>query len=392
MSYRVNAAVEAVSAPPIADAHGWIRGRQFPADRPLLDVAQAVPSYPPAEPLLAHVAEAVKLPEASFYTPILGLPELRSSLAGFMSRAYGARVEPARVALTPGCNQAFCVVMSALAAPGDEVILPVPYYFNHQMWLDMQGVRAVHVPFVGERGAGLDLAALEAAIGPRTRALVLVTPNNPTGAVFADTALEAAYALCRARGIALVVDETYRDFLPEGTGAPHQLFGHGDWEENFVQLYSFSKVYSLTGYRVGSIIAGAALLTQVEKLLDCLTICPPRLGQIAALYGIDHLAEWRAGKRELMAGRVTALREAFRDNRLRYEMAAAGAYFAWIRHPFEGQTAGEVARRLAGRHNLLCLPGSMFGPGQEGYLRFAFGNLGAEQMPALVDRLLESQG
>jgi len=390
MSYRVNESVRGVSPPPIADARAWVAGRVFPPGKPLLDVCQAVPSYPPAESLRAAMAAAVTDGASAFYTAILGLPALREALAGFMSNAYGdADVRAADVAITAGCNQAFCAVISALAGPGDEVILPAPWYFNHHMWLQMQGIRPVVVPFIGEQGARLAPDMIDHLVTPRTRAIVVVTPNNPTGAVHSPAELLALYRLADARGLALVVDETYRDFLPEGE-PPHALFSERGWRDTFVQLYSFSKVYSLTGYRVGSAIAGPRLMESVEKILDTVTICPPHVGQLAALHGIEHLGDFRAGKRALMAERAEALRSVFRANDLRYRLVACGAYFGWVEHPFEDEAAAVVARRLADDHNLLCLPGSMFGPGQERYLRFAFANLGAEAMPVLADRLRES--
>ena len=157
-------------------------GRAFPADKPLLDVAQAVPGYPPDAALTAHLGEIVGRPETARYTDIQGTRALRTALAGQTGAIYAAPVEPAQVCITAGCNQAFCLATMALAGAGDEVILPAPYYFNHQMWLDMLGVTAVHLPFNAERGGVPDAADAAALIGPKTRAIVLVTPNNPTGA------------------------------------------------------------------------------------------------------------------------------------------------------------------------------------------------------------------
>jgi aspartate/methionine/tyrosine aminotransferase len=162
-----------------------------------------------------------------------------------------------------------------------------------------------------------------------------------------------------------------------------------------VQLYSFSKVYCLTGYRVGSIVASPGLIAEIAKAMDCVAICAARIGQEAALYGLDHLATWREDNRILMRDRVTALRDAFRDLRSRdggigYELVSAGAYFAYLRHPFTGEPARNVAKRLADDENMLCLPGSMFGPGQEDYLRFAFANVDADKMSEITRRLARS--
>jgi len=390
MSYRVNSLVREVAVPPIAEAHGWVSGRVFPASKPLLDMAQAVPSYPPAESLQARVAELAHLPDTSNYTAILGLPHLREKLARRMSANYGVSLPADRVAITAGCNQAFCVALAALAGPGDEVLLPVPYYFNYQMWLEMQGVRAVHLPFRESRGALPDPADAAKLTTPRTRAIVLVTPNNPTGAIYPPELISAFYDLAKAKGLALVLDETYRDFRVEAS-PPHGLFARADWAETLVQLYSFSKVYALTGYRVGSVIAGERLLAEVAKIMDCVAICAPRISQEAAAFGLDHLDDWQREKCAAMEIRLQALRRVFQDNRLRYSLVSSGAYFAYVRHPFDGEPAAQVARRLADEENILCLPGTMFGPGQDSYLRFAFANLDQASMPEVQRRLLASQ-
>ena len=238
------------------------RGRVFPPEKPLLDLAQAVPAYPPADALTAHLASAVRQPEMARYTPIVGRDDLRSALADALSDAYRGRVTRDHVAITAGCNQAFCLALMALAGPGDETILAAPSYFNYQMWLEMLGISPVYLPFRPERGGVPDPADAAARITPRTRAIVLVTPNNPTGAIYPPEAIEGFHRLAREAGLALVLDETYRDFLP-GDGPPHGLFARPDWDETLVHLYSFSKVYSLTGYRVGALAAGGGLLAEV---------------------------------------------------------------------------------------------------------------------------------
>jgi hypothetical protein len=246
MSLRLNPLVLGVAEPPIAEAQGWIEGRTFPPDRPLLNMAQAVPSYPPAEALQDYLAEVVRRPDASLYTDILGLPGLRSALAAHLSETYDSDLAVKDFAITAGCNQAFCVAMSTLAGPGDEVILPAPWYFNHQMWLQMQGVMPVPLPCGEATGAMPDPADAAELVGERTRAIVLVTPNNPTGAIYSPELIAAFYELARDRNIALVLDETYKDFMP-GESPPHGLFDRSDWRDIFIQLYSFSKAYSLTG-------------------------------------------------------------------------------------------------------------------------------------------------
>jgi len=381
MTYRIVPRVEQVAAPPIADAHRWPVEPQLE----ILDLAQAVPSYAPPASLTGWLGERLRDPETAIYTPILGLPALREALARRTASLYHANIDADTVAITAGCNQAFCAVMSVIAAEGDEVLLPLPYYFNHRMWLDMIGVRAVDLPF-NPRGAVPEPAAAAERIGPRTRAIVLVTPNNPTGAVYPPAVLQGFYDLARRHGIALVVDETYRDFLDPGT-PPHGLFANPDWQQVLVHLYSFSKVYALTGYRVGAVIGGPELRDALGKLLDCVAICAPHIGQEAALYGLERLDRWVAARRAEVDARGAALADALRRSNSGFELVSVGAFFAWVRHPFEGVPSLEVARRLASECAIRALPGSMFGPGQDDYLRFACANLEADRMPEVARRL-----
>jgi aspartate/methionine/tyrosine aminotransferase len=169
------------------------------------------------------------------------------------------------------------------------------------------------------------------------------------------------------------------------------LFEQPQWRDTFVHLYSFSKAYALTGYRVGAVAAAPRLIAELEKLMDCLAICAPHLSQAAVAYALSELGDWKAEKVALMHARLEALRHAFADPALDYRMVSSGAFFAWVKHPFSGVPAKNVAKRLAGDHGLLVLPGSMFGPGQEDFLRIAFANADAALMPVVVQRLIESQ-
>jgi hypothetical protein len=387
MRFKTSYLVSKTEAPPIAEAMSWVR--KADGNRRLLNLSQAVPSYPPAEELNAALAEALREPATSLYTDILGLPELREALASHLSGDYRAEISPEDVAIVAGCNQAFCAALLALAESGDNVILPAPYYFNHAMWLRMLGIEARSVDCFASGSPFPSLQDVERRINDRTRAIVICSPNNPTGAIYPPELIRALNALAASRGIVLVADETYKDFRHDPS-PPHDIFGENEWRESFVQLYSFSKTYALTGYRVGSIAAAPAFLAEIEKVMDCVAICAPHVGQLAALYGLEHLQTWALAKRDLMASRKAALRKAFEKKGLEYKLVSSGAYFAYVKHPFESRASKDVAKMLASEHDVLCLPGSMFGPGQEQYLRLAYANVEAETMPLLAERLAES--
>ena len=387
MPLPLNPAVAATETPPIMAARRWLDGVTFPADRPLINVSQAAPVDPPPEGLRRAIAEAaLSDPAAHLYGPGLGMPELRGELAAQWSAAYGGEIAAADVAITQGCNQAFCAVMATLAGAGDEVILPTPWYFNHKMWLDRTGVRTVALP----TGRGLipdpELAA--ALIGPATRAIVLVSPNNPGGVEYPQDVVRAFFDLARARGVALILDETYRDFDARA-GAPHDLFADPDWRAGFIHLYSFSKAYRLTGHRVGAIVADPARLAEVEKFLDTVAICPNQLGQIAALWGMRNLGQWLAGERAEILARRAAM-EAGLAALPGWRTLGCGAYFAYVEHPF-ALPAPALAERLAREAGVLLLPGTMFMPAEDPagarQVRIAFANVDTAGIAVLMDRL-----
>ena len=220
--------------PPVMEARRWLEGVTFAPGRPLINVSQAAPVDPPPEPLRRVIAEAaLNTPEAHLYGPVLGLPALRAEVAAQWNDAYGGALSAANVGITSGCNQAFCAMISTLCAEGDEVILPTPWYFNHKMWLDMVGVKSVALP--AKVGLLPDPDEAAALITDRTRAISLVTPNNPGGVEYPADLVRAFFDLARSRGIALIVDETYRDFDAR-TGAPHDLLTDPDWDDTHPAL------------------------------------------------------------------------------------------------------------------------------------------------------------
>jgi aspartate/methionine/tyrosine aminotransferase len=375
--------------PPVMEARRWIAGVEFPAERPLINVSQAAPVDPPPDALRQHIAEtALTLDSAHLYGPVLGLPELRAEVASKFSAAYGGQISDSNVCITAGCNQAFCATMVTLTSEGDEVILPTPYYFNHKMWLDMTGVRCVDLP----TGSGLlpDPDVARAMITERTRAIVLVTPNNPAGVEYPADLVSAFRDVAREAGIALIVDETYRDFHSQ-SGAPHDLFTDPDWDDTVIQLYSFSKAYRLTGHRVGAMIAHPDRLAQVEKFLDTVTICPNQLAQHAALWGMQNLDQWLAGERAEILDRRAAIEQGFpKLSENGWELLGVGAYFAYVKHPFR-RSSLQLAQDMVTEASVLALPGTMFmpddDPAGESQLRIAFANIDRAGINTLFDRL-----
>ncbi|ARO14222.1 Aspartate aminotransferase [Ketogulonicigenium robustum] len=383
----------ATFASPITLSRQWLTGVTFPPERPLINVSQAAPVAPPPAAMLDEMARIVREdPDAHRYGPDLGLPALRAALAARWQQIHGGTVTAAQVAITSGANQAYCSATAMLCAEGDAVILPSPWYFNHRMWNDIAGIDTIAL----HTGDDLipDVAAAAALITPRTRAIVLVTPNNPGGVEYPRAVVHAFYALAKARGIALILDETYRDF--DSRNAPaHGLFVEEDWDQTLIHIYSFSKAYHIPGHRIGALASSPARLDEVEKFIDSVTICPSQLGQRAALWGLTNLDGWLADERAEILSRRAAVIAGFAPLAAQgWKLLGCGAYFAYVEHPF-AMPSDTLAQRLVQEAGVLMLPGTMFTPpgdasGQR-QLRIAFANVDTDGIAALFKRLLSYQ-
>ncbi len=389
MKFPISPHIRKVHPPPISEVKGWLAG--CTPDLPLVDLCQAVPDYPPHADLTDHLKQLLDDPLMAKYSLDEGLPEVRETVCERYRRRYGAALNPAQICLTIGASQAFWLAVTVLCRAGDEVIVQLPAYFDHPMALQALGIRCVYAPFHEETHGMPDIADIARRITPRTRAILLVTPGNPTGAIIPPEALEELFELVRNHNIALVLDETYGDFIPGGA-PPHGLFARPDWSGNFVQVISFGKTYALTGYRAGALVAAEAFINQALKVQDSMVVCQPRITQHAIRYGIEHLDGWVTANCAMMARRHDRFVAEFSQPGNPFTLAASGAFFGWVHHPYAGRTGRQVARMLVEKAGVLTLPGEVFGPGLENYLRLAFGNIHDEAISGAVRRFRECAG
>jgi aspartate/methionine/tyrosine aminotransferase len=272
-----------------------------------------------------------------------------------------------------------------IAGAGETIALSNPRYFNHEGTLAMLGIAMRAVACEADRAFLPDPADIAASLDAGAAGVALVTPNNPTGAIYPPELLREIYDICHSKGRWLVLDETYRDFL-RGGEAPHDLFARPLWQETLIQLYSFSKSFCIPGHRLGAIVAGEAVISRVAKIMDNLQICAPRAAQAAVARALPLLGEWRAANRLEIARRAAAL-EAAMSQLPEWRIEAIGAYFAYVRHPGREASSSAVAEALARHAGIISLPGEYFGEGQGAFLRFAFANADCGRIAELPARL-----
>ena len=378
-----------VDPPPVLEVKNWLSYPDLQPSNPLIDVSQAAPTEPPPEKMLEFMANKILCDNAvNTYGPVLGLDELRESLASKWSRQYQGKVSKENVAVTSGCNQAFCASISSFTSENDEVIIPTPWYFNHHMWLQMAGVKSI--PLETDANMNPILEKAEALITDRTRAIVLVSPNNPSGAIYSNQLLQKFFDLCKSNQIRLIIDETYKDFHPNAS-QPHTLLENNNWDQVLTILYSFSKTYRMTGHRIGALLTSKENLIEIEKALDTFTVCPPQLGQYAANWGLNNLEAWAAERRTEILQRAKHFSEKFQPlSAAGWSLRGCGAYFAFVEHPFEDES-NILAPLILRDQGILLMPGTMFYPkhnplGSRSF-RIAFANIDKYKISTLLERL-----
>jgi aminotransferase len=348
----------------------------------------AVDIQPPSA-FIEGVIEALIDPEVHRYAPDPGLPGLRAALARYGYERFGVEWDPrSEIVVTAGANQACFAALLAVTEPGDEVLLPSPWYFNHAMAVTAIGAVPVPVETSAEEGFAPTVEAVKAAMTTRTRVLVLVNPNNPTGAVYSDETIRELTELAIERDLWLFSDQTYHDlhFQSSSPLSPAEVNGACD---RVITVSSFSKSLGLAGWRLGFLTGPEELVEEVLKIQDCSVISAARAGQeglLAALPGIgEHVSRVRETLRERRDRLVTALRAAH----LGAFIEPAGSLFLFLNLP-DVKDDRAFCHRLLEEQHVVVVPGSVFGPDGEGSIRLSYGSTPAGQLDEVADRIARS--
>jgi aspartate/methionine/tyrosine aminotransferase len=372
--------MDAVQAPIIPILGEWIR--QSPGT---ISLGQGMVAYGPPPEALAAVPEFLARPDAHRYGPVEGLPGLVDALSRKLALENRLDLSRSRVVVTAGGNLAFMNAVLAVADAGDEVILQAPYYFNHEMAVAMADCRPVVVPTDARYQLQVDRIA--AALTPRTRAVVTISPNNPSGAVYPEADLRAVNALCAERGVWHIHDEVYEYFTYGAARhfSPGSLPGA---DAHTISLYSLSKAYGFASWRIGYMTVPEPLWVAVNKIQDTLLICAPHVSQAAALgalaagrpYCDRHVAALGT-----VRAHVLAQLDAIGD--LVEAPSADGALYCLlrVRTPIDSMT---LAERLVREHKVATVPGTAFGLTDGTYLRVSYGALAPETVEEGTGRLV----
>lgn len=305
------------------------------------------------------------------YTDIVGYPELRQAVADWHQRTTGQQVAAEQVVVAPGAQNALFSAMQLIVGPGDEVITTDPCYSTYEAVIGSTGARRVLVPLLPDRGFHLDLEALAAAITPRTRALLLNSPHNPTGAVISRDEMEAIAALCRQHDLWLVSDEVYAALsFDQPHVSPASLPGMA---ERTVVVSSLSKSHAMSGWRVGWVVGPVSLAKHLHNLFLCMLYGSPGFIQDAALVALNQVED-----------EVTAMREAYRRRRDLVTpwldrlpglacRKCEGGMFAMADVRATGLSSMDFARALLAEEKVAVLPGDGFGQQAEGFVRISLG-------------------
>lgn len=379
---REAARMTAVQTPIIPIVAEWIRS--CPGT---ISLGQGVVSYGPPPSALAKIAEFLKDPENNKYKPVVGLPQLHEAIAEKLASENGITLSDQNaLVVTAGGNMAFMNALLAIAEPGDEIVLQTPYYFNHEMAVMMASCKPILVET--DQQYQLRPEAIAAAFTPRTRAVVTISPNNPTGAVYSEASLREVNRICRDCGVYHIHDEAYENFLYGSTThfSPASL---PETSANTVSLFSLSKAYGFASWRIGYMVIPQHLLVAVKKIQDTIVICPPVISQFAAIGALETGSQYcREKLREIAEVREVVLSALRGINDLCTVPPADGAFYFLLRlrKPLD---AVKLTERLIREHGVAIIPGTAFGITSGCYLRVAYGALQKQTAAEGIGRLVK---
>lgn len=338
-------------------------------------LAWGLPSFRTPAPIRTATKQALENdPKAGMYALPGGLPELCVAAAREHEHRTGQCVDPDKqVMISAGNMEGLQTLFHAIVDQGDEVIVTDPGFVSHISQIRFNGGVPVFWPMNEARRWDLDIDALPELISPKTKAIVLVNPSNPTGAILSRRTLQGAARIARAHGILIIIDDPYSHFVYDNRDRFFNLASDPSVADCIAYLFTFSKAYAMSGWRVGYMVVPEALRNEIVKIHDLTMICTPRISQIAALAALEnepvHLVEFERildRRRSLICERLDRLPHVFSYAR------PQGAYYVFPRVLVRHDNADRFARDLLDQVHVTVTPGSAFGPSGENHVRMAY--------------------
>lgn len=378
---NISQRVRSVQSPIIPTINSLVR------DHPgTISLGQGVAYYGPPQQAYDAVSTQLHSPQLNGYGPVAGIAELTAALSSKLQQYNAVAIDQSNaVFVTAGSNMAFSSLIPAIADPGDEIILLTPYYFNHEMAVRLANATPILVPTLSNFHP--DLNAIERAITPKTRAVVTISPNNPTGAVYTKEELTSINILCAKHGVYHISDEAYEDFVYE----QHQHFSPASLQNASaytISLYSFSKAYGFAGWRVGYMVIPSHLFASLNKIQDTILISPPIVSQIAALGALSAPGNYITNNlKEIEQSRIICLEQLNQSGLLREPATSEGAFYIFVKLN-SNKDDFDITRQLITQFGIATIPGSAFEIGNGTCLRISYGALTSNTVADGMNRLL----
>ena len=377
----LNSRMQAVQSPIIPVVGELIRNHPG-----TISLGQGVVYYNPPKEAIAQISQFLAEPENHKYKAVEGIPPLLDVIAEKLKAENNIKINKKNcIVVSAGSNMAFMNAILAITSPGDEIIIQTPYYFNHEMAITMSSCRPVLV--ATDENYQLRPDAIASAITNKTRAVVTISPNNPTGAVYSPEALRQVNQICRDRAIYHISDEAYEYFTYNNVKhfSPGSIYANTDYT---ISLYTLSKAYGFASWRIGYMVIPEHLLVSVKKVQDTILICPPVISQYAALgalqTGVAYCQEKIsaiASVRQLLLDKLSGIQDIC-------TVPPADGAFYFLLKIHANLHAMELVERLIREHGVAVIPGTTFGMEDGCYLRVAYGALQQDTAAEGIERLV----
>ncbi len=324
----------------------------------------------PTPPHIVSAAEQALRAGHTHYTPLPGLGSLRAAIAAKLFQENGLRLDPEReIMVTTGTQEAVAVAALTLLGPGDEWLMPDPYYFSYELAVQYAGGHVVSIPTFARDNFQPDPDEIERRITPRTKALVLLTPHNPTGAVYTKAVLERIAQIALQRNLLVISDEIYEKLVHDG----HQHFSIGampGMASRTVTINGFSKTYRMTGWRVGYMAGPVEFIAPALTIKHTLSICAPSVSQHAALAALSGPQDCVEESRSTYAERRIAFLRRLDELGVPY-FRPAGTFYVFADISRVGVSSDEFCLELLRKARVFVYPGRRFGEFGEGFIRIS---------------------